>query len=91
MCGYHGIPVVKLDENKIRWIIKSKDDKIKNSDIADTLKITLRRVQQIYLQYKTTKNINTQNTRTSKKANYCAGDRTSQADPEKTSYKCVIS
>ncbi len=49
--------MVKLDENKIRWIIKSKDKTIKNSDIADIFKTTPRRVQQIYLQYKTTKKI----------------------------------
>ncbi len=43
------MPVVKLDDKKIRCMIKSKDEKVKNSDIGDILKITSRRVQQATL------------------------------------------
>ncbi len=59
MRGYRGIPMVKLDENKIRWIIQSKNEKVKNLDISVILKITPRRVQQVYSQYKKTKKIPT--------------------------------
>ena len=47
MRGYHGIPMVKLDEKKINWLIKWKQQGHKNADIANGLKITPRRVQQI--------------------------------------------
>ncbi len=47
--------MIKLDKNKIREIIKSKDEKIKNLYISGILKITPRRVHQIPLQYKTTR------------------------------------
>jgi len=46
--------MVKLDDEKIRWL-KWKEDGHKNSDIADGLKITPRRVQQVYSQYHATK------------------------------------
>jgi len=51
MRGYRGISMVKLDNEKIRWL-KWKEDGHKNSDIADGLKITPRRVQQVYHVYK---------------------------------------
>lgn len=38
MHEHQSIPMIKLDDEKIRWIVKSKDDKIKNSDIANVLK-----------------------------------------------------
>ena len=57
MRGYHGIPMVKLDEKKINWLIKWKQQGHKNADIANGLKITPRRVQQIYSQYRTTRKI----------------------------------
>jgi len=59
MRGYRGISMVKLDDEKIRWLIKWKEDDHKNSDIADGLKITPRRVQQVYSQYHATKRIPT--------------------------------
>ncbi len=49
--------MVKLDDKKISWLIKSKDEKVKNSDIVNVLKITPRRVQQVYSQYKATSEI----------------------------------
>ena len=57
MRGYHGIHMVKLDEKKINWLIKWKQRGHKNADIANGLKITPRRVQQIYSQYRTTRKI----------------------------------
>jgi len=54
MRGYRGISMVKLDDEKIRWL-KWKEDGHKNSDIADGLKIIPRRVQQVYSQYHATK------------------------------------
>ena len=44
--------MVKLNDDKIRWIIKCKQQGIKNQDIADGLKITTRSIQQIYYSYK---------------------------------------
>ncbi|MGI0063104.1 MAG: DDE-type integrase/transposase/recombinase [Nitrosopumilaceae archaeon] len=44
--------MVKLDDDRIRWIIKCRDEGIKNADIADVQKITVRRVQQIYSSYR---------------------------------------
>ena len=49
--------MVKLDEDRIRWIIKCKDEGRKNADIAATQKISVRRVQQIYSWYRKNKTI----------------------------------
>ncbi len=50
-----GIPMVKLDEDRIRWIIKCKEEGKKNADIARIQKISIRRVQQIYSWYQKNK------------------------------------
>lgn len=44
--------MVKLDEDKIRWLVRQKNHGVKNQDIADGLKITVRRVQQVYCAYR---------------------------------------
>ncbi len=51
------IPIVKLDNQKIAWIVNMKKRGTKNSDIALVQKVSVRRVQQIYSEYKNTKNL----------------------------------
>jgi putative transposase len=51
--------MVKLDEDRIRWIIKCKDEGKKNEDIANVQKISVRRVQQIYSWYQKNKMVPT--------------------------------
>jgi hypothetical protein len=51
--------MVKLDEDRIRWIIKCKDEGKKNEDIANVQKISVRRVQQIYSWYRKNKMVPT--------------------------------
>ena len=47
----------KLNQKKIRWIIKQKSKGIKNKEIAFVQKISIRRVKQIYSEYKRTNEI----------------------------------
>ena len=48
---------VKLDSNKIRYIIMQKKKGKSSRDIADSLHVSCRRVQQIYKEYMDTDNI----------------------------------
>ena len=41
----------KLDPNKVSWIIKQKENGMKNSDIAQSMKISTRWVQKLYSRY----------------------------------------
>ena len=47
----------KLNQKKIRWIINQKNKGIKNKEIASVQKISIRRVKQIYSEYKRTNEI----------------------------------
>jgi len=49
----------KLNQKKIKWIIKQKNEGMSNEEIAFLQKISTRRVKQIYQQYKETKRIPT--------------------------------
>ena len=51
------MPMAKLDEKKIRRLVKSRDGKVRNSEIASVLKITARGGQQAHSQYKATSKI----------------------------------
>jgi putative transposase len=42
----------KLNDAQIRWIVKAKEDGIKSRDIASIQSVSVRRVEQIYTQYK---------------------------------------
>jgi len=44
--------MVKLDDSRIRWIIRMKEQGIKNEEMASVQKISIRRIQQIYAQYR---------------------------------------
>jgi len=46
--------VIKLDDSKIRWMVKMKKQGVRNEEIASVQKVSVRRVQQIYAQYKRT-------------------------------------
>jgi putative transposase len=49
--------MVKLDDSRIRWIIRMKEQGVKNAEIASVQKVSVRRIQQIYAQYKKNKQI----------------------------------
>ncbi len=49
--------MVKLDDSKIAWIIKMKEQGVKNAEIASVQKVSIRRVQQIYAEYRKSKQI----------------------------------
>jgi transposase len=50
---YHGHAAVVLSQSKIEWIIKTKvEGKRNNEEIARVQEISVRRVQQLYAQYK---------------------------------------
>ena len=44
--------MVKLDDSRIRWIIRMKEQGVKNREIASVQKVSIRRVQQIYAEYR---------------------------------------
>jgi putative transposase len=48
---------VKLDPVKVEWIIRQKEKGAKNSAIAGSMKISVRRVQELYSSYKKTAKI----------------------------------
>jgi len=45
---------VKLDPVKVTWIIRQKENGTRNSVIADTMKVSVRRVQKLYSSYRIT-------------------------------------
>jgi putative transposase len=49
--------MVKLDGSRIAWIIRMKEQGVKNAEIASVQKISIRRIQQIYAQYRKGKNV----------------------------------
>ncbi len=49
--------MVKLDDSRIAWIIRMKEQGAKNSEIASVQKVSVRRVQQIYAQYRKSEQI----------------------------------
>lgn len=55
--GWKDIPMVKLDGARIAWIIRMKEQGVKNAEIASVQKISIRRIQQIYAQYRKGKQI----------------------------------
>ncbi len=49
--------MVKLDDSGIRWIIRMKEQGVKNAEIASVQNVSVRRTQQIYAQYRKSKQI----------------------------------
>ena len=49
---------MKLDPVKVTWIIRQKENGTRNSVIADTMKVSVRRVQRLYSVYRATGLIN---------------------------------
>ncbi len=55
--GWKGIPMVKLNDDRIAWIIRMKERGVKNAEIASVQKVSVRRVQQIYAEYRKSKHV----------------------------------
>ncbi len=49
--------MVKLNDERITWIIRMKEQGVKNAEIASVQKVSIRRIQQIYAQYRKGKQI----------------------------------
>ena len=47
----------KLDPIKVSWIIKQKENGVKNADVAYSMKISTRWVQKLYSRYRNSGNI----------------------------------
>lgn len=50
--GWRDIPMVKVDDSRIEWIIRMKERGVKNAEIASVQKVSIRRMQQIHAQYR---------------------------------------